>query len=112
MGEESPCSHARGCARRERSLPARVRAALPSFCKPRSAPLNFCGGGEIENPGAFTDFPVRLRRKIKLGLCSPATYLDIFLRTVPDRDASVRHIGDRQEQFSLLSIQVRDALIG
>ncbi len=81
----------------------------PAFVNREARPRNFCGGGEIENPGAFTDFPVRLRRKIELGRRSPTTHLDVFLGAMSDRDTRVRKIRNREQKL-LLSPRQFDGL--
>src|SRR5260370_37040813 len=62
----------------------------PAFVNREARPRNFCGGGGIENTGAFTVFPGRLRPKNELGRRSPTTHPDVFLGAMSDKDPPVR----------------------
>src|ERR1700732_5331787 len=59
----------------------------PTFVNGEASSDDFCSRGEIQNSSALTNFPVRLRGKIKFGRCAPAAHLDVFRRAVSHGDA-------------------------
>ena len=88
-----------------------LQASAPTLvdCKARAG--NFRGDGEVEYSGALPDFPVRLGHKIEFRRRAPAAHFDIVGGAVAHRHAGVRDIGDRQQQFTLCGVELRDAFV-
>src|SRR5712692_5997515 len=82
---------------REGALEARSQA----FVNGETRASNFRGGSEVENAGAFADFPMRFRLKIKFRGRAPAANFDILCRGVPNGHASVRQIRNLEQEIYL-----------
>ena len=94
--------------RSQGAFQARAEAAIDR--KTRAG--HFRGALEIENPGAFGDFPMRARLEIKFRRRAPAAHLDIRRSIVPHRHGTVRAVGHGQHEIRELRVQHRDAFVG
>src|ERR1700719_1517028 len=68
----------------------------PTFVNGEASSGNFCSCLQIENPGALTHFPMRLRREVEFRRGAPPPNFHIVLGAVPDRDTRVRKIRNRE----------------
>ncbi len=73
----------------------------PALVNRKTRSGNFRSRLQIENPGALTHFPMRLRGKIERRRSPPSAYLHIFRGTVSYRDTEVRYIGNGKQQAAL-----------
>ena len=92
----------------QRALHPRAEASIER--KPRAG--NFRGALEIEDSGAFRDFPMRPRREIKLRRRAPAAHFDVCRGVMSHRHRTVRHVGHRQHKVREFRVQDGDAFVG
>src|SRR5216683_1381035 len=84
-------------------------SGAPPFVNSKARAGDFRGGGEVEDTGALTDFPMRLGSEIEFGWRAPAANFDILCRAVPNGHAGVRQIRNH-EQKVFLSLCQSDGL--
>src|SRR4029077_16279058 len=83
----------------------------PVFVDRKTCAGDFRGGAKIQNSGALTHIPVRLRCEIKLWRRSPAADLDVFGTAMADGNGGVWHVRQREQKLALGGVELRDAFI-
>ena len=70
------------------------------------------GALEIQDAGAFRNFPVRTRREIEFRRSAPAAHLDVGGGVMSHRHRTVRQVRHRQHEIRELRVQDGDAFVG
>src|ERR1700722_2698129 len=86
-------------------------ACSPAFVDCKTGTGDFGRGGQIQNPRALPDFPVRARREIELWRGAPAADFHIVRGTGTHRHAGMRNIRNSKQQLALGFVKLANALI-
>ena len=87
------------------------QACSPAFVHSESRPGYLRGGRQIQNSRALPDFPMRSRRKVKLGRRTPPPDFHVVCRVRTHRHAGMRDIRNREQQLALRIVKLGNALI-
>ena len=84
----------------------------PAFVNGKARASNFRGDNEVKDAGTLADFPMRLRRKIKLRRRTPTADFFVISGACAHGHGRMWNIGDGEEKFALRGVEFGDALVG